>query len=416
MKYKLKLRIIGVFYISIILISVLTFYIVAQTEDKYWPTDEWLVSTPEEQGMESQQIARMYDYIEDHRINVQSLLILRNGYIIDEHYLQYYKIIESQTYGNYSDLFNQIRDGRLHALWSCTKSILSVLVGIAIDKGFISNLNQTFFSIFPDKWKSIYNNETKMNITIEHLLTMTSGFQWEEGVDFFTHWSDANYSLDYILKKNLVANPGKIFNYSSGDSQLISAILQNKTGLKTSEFARQYLFNPIGVEDDDWDWDEVTWEWGEGLLENITFGGFGLYMTPRAMARFGLLCLNNGNWNGTQIVSEEWVNLITTIHVHNPKYGYLFWLNPHYYYAAGFLGQRIFVIPDKQIIVVFTGADVDYYLDSDFKFLIDNFILKEVPILLNPQIPILNLLFFLGIITTTVAVICKKQLIFYKFY
>jgi len=409
MKYRLKLRIIGVFYISIILVGLLTFYGVAQSKDKNWPIDEWLVSTPEDQGIQSQKIARMYNYIEEHRVNVQSLLIVCNGYIIDEHYLQNYKIIDTQTYGNFIDPLNQIRDGRLHALWSCTKSILAVLVGIAIDKGFISNVNQTFFSIFPDKWKPIYNNETKKNITIEHLLTMTSGLQWEEGVDFFSLWSDANYSLDYVLKKKLIANPGEIFNYSSGNAQLLSAILQNKTEMKTSDFAREYLFKPIGIEDNDWEWDEIKWEWGEGLLENITFGGFGLYMTPRAMARFGLLCLNNGNWNGTQIVSEDWVATATTTHMDDPKYGYLFWLDSDYYYAAGFLGQRIFIIPEKEIIVVFTGVDADYNVDSDFKYLIDFFILQKIPISVNPQLPIYNLFFFLGIITITVVVISKKQ-------
>ena len=370
----------------------------AQTEYSYFPDNDWLSTNPEDQGIDSNILSQLYNYIEDYGLFIESVLIIRNGYIIDENYLYNHQIYEEDQYPPY--ITSNIRYRQLHVLYSCTKSIVSLLIGIAIDKGFIDDTNQTFFSIFPDKWKPSYGDEGKKNITIKNLLTQSSGLQWDEATDAFSGWWSAGITLDYVLNKPLVAEPGTFFEYSSGNVHLLSAIIQNKTGMKTSEFANQYLFEPIGINISDWEWDETDWEWGVGSLDNISFGGFGAYMTPRAMARIGLLCLNRGNWNGTQILSENWIAKSSSSHITsdfagNPGYGYLFWIAPDYYSAVGFLGQRITIIPDLNIVVVFTAQD--YYVDSNYDVIIDQYIRKAVISNSSPQIPGYNLWLMLGV-------------------
>lgn len=372
----------------------------AQTELSYFPENEWLSTTPEEQGIDSNVLSQLYNYIEDYGLSVESVLITRNGYIIDENYLYNYQIYEEDQYPPY--ITPNIRYRRLHVLYSCTKSIVSLLIGIAIDKGFIDNINETFFSIFPDKWKPSYSDEGKKNITIKNLLTQTSGLQWDEATDAFSGWGTAGYTIDYVLNKPLVAEPGTFFEYSSGNVQLLSAIIQNKTGMKTSEFANQYLFDPIGININEWEWDETDWEWGVGSLANISYGGFGIFMIPRAMARIGLLCLNRGNWNGTQLLSENWIaeasiSYITSDFPGSPGYGYLFWIEPDYYSAIGFMGQKIIIIPDLNIVAVFTAQD--YYVDSSYKVIIDEYIRKAVISGSVPQIHGYNLWLILGVIS-----------------
>ena len=407
MLWKPKSIIVGISCIGIIFAACFSYGVIAKTEDNYWPADEWTTTTPEAQGMNSKLIDKMYDFIEEYRLNIQSVLILRNGYIVNEKYLFNSVPIEEQKFITSST--EQIRkNGTLHAIWSCTKSVISLLIDIAIEKGYISSVNETFFGVFPDKWKSGYGDEMKKNITIEHLLTMRSGLQWDEATDGFNNWWLANYTLDYVLKKPLVANPGTYFEYTSGGVHLLSAIIQNKTGIKTSEFAKQNLFTPIGIKDDNWEWDENDWEWGSGPLENITFGGWGIYMNPRAMGRIGLLCLNKGNWNGAQVVSENWINTATKNYVGTPEYGYLFWLkNEEYYYAAGWLGQRISVIPEYNIVMVLFSEE--YEVDVGMDQMINDFIIKAVTSSSTPEISGYNLLFLLAFVSIVIIRITKNQ-------
>lgn len=366
------------FFIFSILISLNPSPTVGNPDSQYFPDKEWDVTTPEEQGMDSNVISSLYGYISGQLLQIQSVLLLRNGYIIDENYLHESQIYEANQYHSadrywtyQTSQFENIIDNRLHALWSCTKSVTSLLTGIAIEEGYFT-VNQTFFEIFPDRWKASYGNETKKTITIEDLLTMRAGLSWDEATDAFEYWPASNYSIDFILNKSLVHNPGETFTYSTGYTQLLAEVLQNKTGMKLSEFAREKLFAPIGINDTEWWWYEYPWEWGSG---NISFGGFGIYMTPRAMARIGLLCLNNGTWNDTQIVPKEWISTATSNLVGDPGYGYLFWTMDNAFFAAGFLGQRIFAIPEYSIVAVFTAAEVRE-LDEYYDHIVNNFIIR----------------------------------------
>lgn len=366
-----------------------------------------LLQLLEDQGMNSNLIDDMYDFISNYNLNIESILVSRNGFIVDENYLYDTEIIEEQRFINpSSDIVRE--NGSLHVLYSCTKSIVSLLIGIAIEKGYITSVNETFFGIFPDKWKPSYGDEMKKNNTIEHLLTMRSGLQWDEGFDAFSNWWVYNINLEYVLKKLLQTTPGSDFEHSSGNVQLLSAIIQNKTGMETSEFVRQNLFTPIGIKDNEWKWDEISWEWGNGTLTNISFGGWGLFMTPRAMARIGLLCLTNGNWNDTQVVPKSYITSATTNHVGGPEYGYLFWLkDDYYYYAAGYLGQYIIVIPDYNIVLTFFSES--YLIDFALDQIIKEIIIKSIISSSNPQVPGFYLLILLGIVSIVIFLKIRRK-------
>ena len=418
MSRNLKVFFIGISFIAMIFIGLAPYYAVAQTPAGAWPDPDWTVKTPKSQDMNSTVLEEMYDFILDNKSDFQSVMIVRNGYIIDENFLYWYQRTSSEIFkSQISDALNQLRDGTKHALWSCTKSVTSLLIGIAIEEGFIDSVDQTLFEIFPDKWKPSYGNETKKEITIEHLLTMTSGLEWDEETDGFEYWGAAGYTLDYILEKALVNEPGTDFTYSTGACQLLSSIIQETTEMKTSEFAQEYLFEPIGIQESEWEWDEAAWQWGSGALTTISFGGFGIYMAPRAMARIGLLALNNGTWDDTQVVPEEWIEVSSSSHVTEglfapgTEYGYLWWLSPEYYAASGLFGQRIIVIPEHDIVVVLTHEATLDILLPEIDVIVTEYIIEAVlpPSKSTPAIPSYNLFIVLGIISVVVILITKKH-------
>ena len=393
---KQKLSIIGIsIIIAILFISFFPRTIVLANEDYYFAEDDdsWIVETLETRGLDSDIIEEMYDYIKHDQQNIQSILISRDGYIIQDEYLYNYERVETITYlSPFDDLILDQIHGNRHHVWSVTKSITSLLVGIAIERGDLDNVTQKFFDIFPDKWKPSYDNETKKNITIEDLLTMRSGLNWSEGDDGFYKWPETGYSLDFILNRTLVYEPGTNFTYSTGNVELLATILQNKTGEKLADYAQQYLFDPIGIDENDIEWLEDPWEWGSGSLTNISHGGFGIYTTPRSLARIGELCLNNGNWNGTQVVPAKWIENATTTHAipidlgSGSKYGYLFWLRDDFYYAAGALGQQISIIPKLDIVAVITSEILELATNTP-TYITENYI---IPAALAENLTIAN--------------------------
>ncbi|MFX1296012.1 MAG: serine hydrolase domain-containing protein [Promethearchaeota archaeon] len=411
MPRNLKAVIMGLSFIAIIFIGFFPSQVI-RAEENYWPGTSWASTTPEAQNLDSDYLEDMYDFILTNEIYIQSVLIVRNGYIVNEEYLYNSARIPGKEYFDPIDPYDQIRNNKTHAIWSCTKSVTSLLTGIAISEGFISNINEKFFDIFPDKWKPIYGDENKKNITIEHLLTLTAGLEWDEVTDGFSIWPAANYSLDYILNKTLVFEPGSTFEYSTGHVELLATIIQNKTGMLLSEFAQQYLFEPIGINNTQWEWDESAWEWGSGAVQNISHGGFGIFLTPQASARLGMLCLNNGTWNGTQIVPASFVTAATSAQVTegllttDTEYGYLIWLYDNCYAFVGLFGQKIFIVPEYDIVVVFNSY-LEALIEYQLKYLLDTYILAAI---LPPKgIPGFNLFLLLGIISVIMMLMAKKQ-------
>jgi len=321
-------------------------------EDEYFSP---LISTiPEEQGINSSVLSDMYDYIENNYIDLHSVMILRNGFIVNETYLEDSIIKEEQKFQ--SGPYWLIEDD-LHNIFSTTKSITSLLIGIAIDHGYIDNVNQTLLDFFPDLLES---TDSKSQITIEHLLTMTSGIPDE--ID------DNSNDVQNILNLILLDEPGEYFYYSSSACHILAAIIDRSTEMKVEEFAEEFLFKPIGISHDNWFWEVDSNE--------INIGGWGILMTPRAMARIGLLCLNNGTWNETQVISADWIEKSTTSDNEEAFFGYLWWIEPNYYYAAGIFGQCVYMYPEERIIVVFTGEIQKF--GEIYSYLLSNFILKAI--------------------------------------
>lgn len=324
------------FLVFIFLSFSLTFPVLAETD--YFPEEEWRGSSPEEQGLSSERLEEMMSFIDENYLHIESVIVIRNGYIVFEQY-------PSPDY-----------DARTrHFLFSVTKSFTSALIGIAHDQGLISDTSETMVSFFPDK--EIDNLDGGKNqITIENLLMMRSGMKWDESsAGYDTPENDIYHinhgdGLQYCLDLPMVAEPGELWHYNTGSSHILSGIIREKSGTSTLEFAMANLFEPIGI-------DDVMWSSDLGGTQK---GGFDLQLTPRDMARFGYLYLNNGRWGDTQVVSEEWVTRsTTTLTVLGDElgYGYQWWTMPHInaYRASGLYGQQIFVSPETDIVFVLTG-------------------------------------------------------------
>jgi CubicO group peptidase (beta-lactamase class C family) len=311
----------------------------------YWPTNKWRTSTPEAQGMDSKQIYHTMEafinYKEDSTSLFDSMLIIRNGYIVSELY--------SPT---------KNKDAR-QIIHSTTKSITSALMGIAIEDGYIANVNAKL-------WNTINHDSTenttpfKEQITIKHLLTMSSGFEWNEfglikdsdnSADNMYHYGDL---VHYVLNQPVTVEPGTTFNYNSGGSVLLSQIIAEQTGTNTLSYAKQKLFDPLGITDYDWQ-----------LFNGTANGASYLSLTARDMAKIGYLYLKKGKWNNKQIVPAHWVEESTRKQITGPQiddqtdlqsngYGYQWWTNSFGGYSArGQYGQYIFVMPELNIVAVF---------------------------------------------------------------
>lgn len=296
----------------------------------YWPTQDWRSSTPEEQGMDSHMLALMLEAVKQERLPLHSLLVIRNGYLVSETYFP--------PYGENSR----------EELYSCTKSFIATLVGIAIDRGYIDSVQQPVLDFFGER--SFENRDAaKQAMTVDDLLTMRSGLDWEEGDPAYQAMYQSPDWVKFVLDKPMREQPGGQFNYCSGCSHVLSAIIQERSGMNTRDFAQKELFEPLGITNMNWSVDST----------GTPIGGWGLQITPREMAKLGYLYLHNGTWDGQQIVSAEWVKSATQTHTHTDSpqaagYGYQWWIYPslNAYTALGRFGQTIFVAPDLNLLVV----------------------------------------------------------------
>jgi CubicO group peptidase (beta-lactamase class C family) len=303
-------------------------------EEVYWPTEAWRVAAPEEQGMDAALLGQMLDAIDEQILRIDSVLVVHNGTIVAE---KYYPPYDKDT---------------MHGLQSVTKSVVSALVGIAIQQGYIKGVDDPVLDYYPER--TFENDDAlKRSITLEHLLTMSSGLAWD--------WDEMVSSRDwvgYTLDQPMVSEPGTEFYYSSGNAHVLSAIIGEASGMNTLDFAQLHLFDPLGISDVRWKTD----------LDGIPKGGWGMGMTPRDMAKLGYLYLNQGQWDGQQIIPAEWIKASTERHIQVPEplepwdlyMGYLWWLHEDGPYAAhGTRGQFIYVIPESDLVVVFTGDITD---------------------------------------------------------
>jgi CubicO group peptidase (beta-lactamase class C family) len=308
---------------------------------------------------------------QDSLLDVMTSLIEKNSYT-DIHSVLIYKG-NKQIYEHYFNGFgmDSLQDSR-----SSFKSITSLLVGIAIDKRLIKNVNQKVYAFFPE-YKQFENyDDKKKEMTIKNLLEMESGFDCEEFNDTkdcegtMTTTNDwVKFSLDLPMKYS----PGKVWSYTSSDPMIISGIISNVSKMSIMDFAKKYLFEPLGITKYRWTIDPA----GHGM----TAGSF--YILPADMMKIGLLVKNKGIWEGKRIVSEKWVNESTNTPIAIPDfsfvkfsksdvaipqptyYGYYWYTeevktksyNENVLFASGNGGQYIMIIKNLELVVVFTQGN-----------------------------------------------------------
>ena len=250
---------------------------------------------------------------------------------------------------------------QLHNINSCTKSIISLLLGITLERHKKNNVDQPVFNFFP-QYDSLKTAEKKQ-ITLKHVLTMTAGFKEEEGFED----TKPDDFIKYILSLPLESNPGEKFKYSNECTNLLGGIIYTLENKQADEFAKDVLFNKLGIS-------EFYWEKVNGVLHCHN----GLHMYPRDMAKIGLLVLNNGYWNGEQIAPKEWIVKSTKPYVaeseffdygyqwwHRSKQNTPWWKNPvrggktehDMFLALGYGGQYIMIIRDLNMVIVTTSSD-----------------------------------------------------------
>lgn len=236
---------------------------------------------------------------------------------------------------------------------SASKSVISALVGIALDEGVLEGLDQPVVEFFPD-YVAEDADPRKREITIRDLLTMRSGLR-STSFEGYGRWVTGDDWVEGVLEQPVIAEPGGRFIYSTGSTHLLSAILTRASGTSTLEFARRHLFAPLGIEPGGWQQDP----------QGYYFGGNNLSLSPREMRRFGELYLNGGRWQGQRLLPEGWVRDSWGVYAHSRRhptygFGYCWWtreLAGHpVHYAWGYGGQFIFVVPDLEMVVVTTST------------------------------------------------------------
>jgi len=239
---------------------------------------------------------------------------------------------------------------------SCTKSFLSALICIAMDEGILPEAGASLSDFFPRLLKD--PDPRKREITLQHLLTMTAGFEWTEfgGQKSFPRMTRSDNWVDFVLSQPLSDTPGSRMEYNSGISQLLSAILVQASGMSIARYAENKLFEPLGIDDYEWEADP----------QGIHTGGFGLRLRPGDMLKFGQLYLNQGSWDRRQLISRE--RAVCSVQPFIPAsapnsgfYGWHWWADSfgkksvvNYFYARGYAGQFIYVLPNLKIVVVLT--------------------------------------------------------------
>jgi CubicO group peptidase (beta-lactamase class C family) len=326
-----------------------------------WPTQAWPTTTPENQGMDSALLADMLASIQSQELNVHSALVIRGGFLVAEAY------------------FHPYQPGTKHAIFSCTKSFISALVGVASELGFIDDIETPVLDFFPSR--AFANvDPRKRRMQLYHLLTMTSGLQWSSDAAGIAGMLASDDWVQHVLDLPMVAPPGEQFNYCSGCSHILSAIIQQASGMSTVEFARQYLFGPLGISDFTWMTDPT----------GIAGGGWGLELLPRDMAKLGLLYLRQGQWANAQILPTRWVQASVREQVAADEdlgYGYQWWIYPELgsFAAQGFGSQLIVVNPGLDLIAVFTAALAD---SAPLMTLVQDYVMSAVrsndPLAANP--------------------------------
>jgi CubicO group peptidase (beta-lactamase class C family) len=324
--------------------------------DDGWP----IASVTEDKLLDGPALCRTADRLVASGANVHAVLVARGGKLVFERYFSGSDEINGRRVENVT-----FDAGTLHNMKSVSKSVTSLALGIAIDRGLIRSVNETIFSFFPEL--SDLRSPEKDRIQLVHALTMSMGLKWVEATpatgDYDNDEARMHMASDpcrYVLGLPVTAPAGQEFFYNTGALTLVSAIMRKATGRPLDEFAREALFEPIGI---------TEFEWTR--VKGDSDAGGGLRLRPRDMAKIGQLVLAGGGWNGRQVVSKAWIDASMTprLEATGPYfYGYLWWLSRslvnerevHWAAALGRGGQSIRIVPELDLVVVVTAG---YYQD-----------------------------------------------------
>jgi CubicO group peptidase (beta-lactamase class C family) len=309
-----------------------------------WPTKGWLASTPEEQGMDSSALAKLVDYGGSHSFD--SLLVVRHGRIVTEAY--------------YAPYTGDVP----HQIFSSTKAVTGTLLGMVYTDGLLDRLDHPMLDFFADLHIANFDDRKKA-ITVQNLLDMTSGLDWDQGFEGGKEQSttdvyrSSNWT-QFILDRPMAHPPGEVYNYSNGNPDLVSAVITRLTGRLAEDYARERLFDPLGI---------VDWHWNHDP-RGLTIGNGMLFLLPRDMAKFGYLYLHHGEWEGRRLLPPGWADVLNhaivnmhASHDSNQSYSNFFWVFPdkRVYMANGKNGQLIVVFPDLDIVAVTTARHQLHY-------------------------------------------------------
>lgn len=286
----------------------------------------WQTDLPENHGVRTEDLAsihQMYD-----TFPLFTSVIVKDGVLIDSYYKEGYD------------------ETSVLPLHSVTKSITSALIGVAIDRGEIPGVDALLSDYFPEILT--FSDERWQRITLRHLLTHTSGIATTDS-SIWGEWRASDNWIEYLFALPITAEPGTHFSYSTGNTHLLAAVLERATGKSLSQYAQEFLFDPVGMESARIGTDP----------QDVGDGGNGGEMTVLDMAKFGLLYLNNGVWQDRQVIPAEWVTDSTTMQFDRSEgvadYGYQWWVRTFRghpaYFAQGYAGQFIFVVPELSLVI-----------------------------------------------------------------
>jgi CubicO group peptidase (beta-lactamase class C family) len=271
----------------------------------------------------------------------------------------------------------------LHDVRSVTKSVISLLVGIAIDHKLIGSVDQPVLVSFPEY--ALLRSAEKDDILLRHLLAMSSGLAWDENLPYSDpknseiQMARAEDPYRFVLEQPISSPPGVVWNYSGGSTQLLAGLIEKASGKPIEDFAREALFEPLGITDIEW----------TRMPNGYVAAASGLRLRPRDMAKLGQLFLNGGEWHGRQIVSASWLQESALPRV-SSSYGYQWWNGlsvvgdqiVERIEAKGLGGQRIFIVPSSNLVVVVTAGLYDKHgLDNEGEIttgILDNYVLPSV--------------------------------------
>ena len=312
----------------------------------YWPSAEWRRAEPAQVGLDADRLSNLVQRLESNAIpGIHSLAVVRHGYVAVEEY------------------FNGSSASVVHTMQSVSKSVTSLITGIAIDEGKLATTTR-IFDLLPAYDTLIRGDERKRGITAGHLLQMRAGINFYEQPYEGSPLQRLNASsgdwVVHALGEPMNAAPGELWQYNSGGVIALAKTVQVATGVRWYQYAREKLFNPLGI---------TTQYWFIARYDSLAHTGGGLHLQTMDLARIGYLVLRNGNWNGTQIVSEAWLRESTRAYSsgtyalggYNTSYGYLWWLMPvgneNMIVASGNMNQWLFVLPGKDLVIAVTGAN-----------------------------------------------------------